>query len=592
MKIKILKYLAAASILLSVSSCDDFLTEVNPNEISTESYWKNLTDCNKGLTAVYNQFRSPGLMGVAEETKRTDLSFPGWGRPNTSDPYYLQMFTASSGGANSKWENLYKGIFRANQVIDGLENLPASEVASDEQKEQWAVLMGEAKFFRGLFYFYLHSSYNNGSVILYDFVPESEADFNQPLTDESVIKDFYRNDLMYALENLPEQWTDYDVFGTPDNDNNLGRVTTGAAAAVLGKSYLYEKDYTTAASYFKEVIDSGNYRLVDVADNFTTRGEFNQESILEIAYNANTKVEEDPWSAEGTSNTYNLLFSPVGGWRAVYPANWLIMEYMEDPLDPTDSRNMVTEDDGSQHLRKYSLRTSHSIAIVDDVDMPYYKGSITADGTIFNNAENGYWRKMTNWDILESEKTTNQKSGVNFRVIRFADVLLMYAECLIAGGTDDAGLNEALFYVNAVRYRSALRLLGPSAGSAFSLSTHDEVTYTAQSLMDHLMYKERPLELSAEGYAIRQLDMRRWGITKARFEDLSTRYYKLADFTFYSEIQDKELTRWGGLLEHATADDFNYKSMDLVQAANNYNEATHAYWPIPTSETTANSEVN
>lgn len=182
MKKYILKYIVAASILLSFSSCDDYLTEVNPNEISTESYWLDLSDCNSGLTTVYNQFRSPNLMSVAEETKRSDLAFPGWGRPNTSDVYYLQTFTASSGGANNKWENLYKGIFRANQVIKGLNGIEANMTTTDE-KEQWVQLNAQARFFRGLFYFYLHSSYNNGSVILYDFVPESEADFNQPLTD-------------------------------------------------------------------------------------------------------------------------------------------------------------------------------------------------------------------------------------------------------------------------------------------------------------------------------------------------------------------------------------------------------------------------
>ncbi|PKQ64283.1 RagB/SusD family nutrient uptake outer membrane protein [Labilibaculum filiforme] len=591
MKIKILKYLAAASILLSFSSCDDFLTEVNPNEISTASYWNNLSDCSKGLTAVYNQFRNPGLMSVAEETKRTDLSFPGWGRPNTSDEYYLQIFTASSSGANNKWDNLYKGIFRANEVIAGLNGIE-SAMKTEAELEEWTVQMGQARFFRGLFYFYLHSSFNNGNVILYDFVPEGEADFNQPLTDASVIREFFTADLEYARKNLPETWTTYSDSGAADNDSNLGRVTSGAATTVLGKSYLYAKDYTSAALLFKEVIDGGNYQLVDVADNFTTQGEWNQESILEIAYNANTKVEESEWSAEGTSNTYHMQFSPVGGWRSVYPSNWLLMAYMEDPMDPTDPRNIVTEEDGTERLRVFSLRTSYSVALVEDKDMTYYEGSVTADGTAFNNSECGYWRKMTNWDILNTEKTTNQKSGINFRVIRYADVLLMYAECLIKGGTNDGGVTEALKYINKVRYRSALKLLGTSASSEYSSSTHDEVSYTAQSLMDHLMYQERPLELSAEGYAIRQLDMRRWGITKSRFEDLSNRYYKRTDYTFYSDIQNKEVTRWGGLLQHATLEDYDYKSMDLVQAAKNYNEAKHSYWPIPTSETTANSEVN
>ncbi|GAF02768.1 RagB/SusD family nutrient uptake outer membrane protein [Saccharicrinis fermentans] len=600
MKINIINYIAAALVVLSFSSCDDYLTEVNPNEISTESFWRNLSDCSTGLNAVYNQFKNPGVMGVSEELRRSDLCYPGWGRPSTSDPYYLQMFTASSGGANSKWENLYKGIFRANQVIAGLQGIEVDMVTEDD-KEEWSQLMGQARFFRGLFYFYLHSSYNNGNVILYDFVPENESQFNQPISDEATIKAFFRDDLEYARQNLPERWVDIDASGTPtEKSGDLFRVTKGAATTVLGKSYLYEKDYAKAGEYFAEVINSGTYRLMEnIGDNFTSSNEFNGESILEISYDEDAKTDQTEWSAQGTTNTYHYQFSPVGGWRSNYPSNWLIMAYKEDQMDPNDPRNIVTEltvvEDTVievERLRRYSLRTSYSIAVVDDDDMSYYKGSTTADGTAFNNAECGYWRKMTNWDKYDTEKITNAKSGINFRVIRYSDVLLMYAECLIKGGTDDAGVEDALALINTVRYRSALLLLGKSATSPYSTSTHDELTYSAQDVMDHLMYKERPLELSAEGYSIRQLDMRRWGITKERFEDLSERRYKRGDYAFYSEIDKKDVTRWGSVLDYADDTDYDYKSNEFTQAAVNYRETDHAYWPIPTSETTANSEIN
>lgn len=594
MKKNIMTYIAAAVIGLALSSCSDFLEQVNPNEISTGSYWKTLGDCEKGLTSVYNQFRNPNIMGVQDENNRSDLTFPGWGRPNTSNEYYLQMFTASSGGANNKWDALYKGIFRANQVISGLSGIE-SEMKTDEEVERWTYAMGQARFFRGLFYFYLHSSYNKGSVILYDFVPQSEADFNQPLSDEGIIKEFFRKDLEYARKILPKKWTTYNATGSPDPDNDLGRVTSGAAAAVLGKSYLYEKDYTTAADYFREVITSGVYRLVDVADNFTTRGEFNQESILEIAYNLNTKVEENQYSAEGTVNTYNLVFSPagsIGGWRSNYPANWLILAYRNDPMDPSDPRNIVVDGAGNSHLRKFSLRTSYSVALVDDPDLEYY-GGVTADMGQFNNGETAYWRKYTNWDIGVNEKDNNGKSGINFRVIRLADVYLMYAECLIEGGMNDGGVTEALKYINKVRYRSALLLLGQSAAGEYGSSTYDEQTYSAEDLMNRLMFKERPLELSAEGFAIRQIDLRRWGITKTRLEDLASRKYWLSDYPYYSPKQGQQVTKWGAILEEGYNPNYNGRDMsEFTRSGVNFDEQRHAYWPIPTSETTANSMVN
>ena len=75
MKKNIMTYIAAAVIGLALSSCSDFLEQVNPNEISTGSYWKTLGDCEKGLTSVYNQFRNPNIMGVQDENNRSDLTF-------------------------------------------------------------------------------------------------------------------------------------------------------------------------------------------------------------------------------------------------------------------------------------------------------------------------------------------------------------------------------------------------------------------------------------------------------------------------------------------------------------------------------------
>lgn len=598
MKINIVTYIATALIVLSFSSCDDHLTEVNPNEISTESYWKNLSDCKQGLVAVYNSLRDPNVVSLSDENNRSDLSYPGWGRPTPPNPndFYNQTFTASTSGVNKKWEGLYKGVFRANQVIAGLNGIEANMKTVDD-KEEWSLLMGQARFFRGLFYFYLHNSYNNGSVVLYDFVPQSQDDFNQPLTPADDIKAFFIADLEYALGKLPKTWTKYKE-GLPDPSNDVGRITAGAAAAVLGKSYLYEKDYTKAIAYFKDIIDSGVYRLMDkIGDNFTNSAEFNQESILEISYHEGLKLEESKSSDKATFNTYNMTYSPVGGYRSNYPSNWLIIEYRKDAMDESDPRNMITEEDGTVRLRTFSLRTSYSVALPDDDDMTYYDGYITADVDKFKKGETAYWRKMTHWEDAsgKTEKDYLERSGINFRLIRLADVYLMYAEALIKSGTDDAGVTEALKYVNKVRYRSALQLLGSSAGSEFSSSQHDEIAYTAVSLMDHLMYKERPLELSGEGNAIRSTDMRRWGIAKERFDNLASRQYWGDNYTYFSQRTGKNATKYQVLLREGVNPVSSPKNQDFSEftgASLNFEESRHAYYPIPTSETTANSMIN
>lgn len=591
MKIQILKYFAIALFTFSIVGCEDFLEEVNPNEISTDSYWRNLNDCKSGLIAVYNQFRNGGISTLSSENCRADLVWPGWGRPNTSNEYYLQTFTDASQSANDKWSALYTGIFRANQVIKGLKGIESSMVTL-EDKDEWSKTMAQARFFRGFFYFHLHNSFNNGSIIIIDFVPLVESDYYQELSTSEEVMAFYRADLEYAHANLPLEWTKYDQ-GEIADPQNAGRVTKGAAAAVLGKSYLYAEDYAKAIEYFEMITTDSRYMLAGVADNMTTRGELNQESILEVIYSMDFKTEETQWSAEGTTNTYNMLYSPKGGWRSNYPSCWLIMAYKGDKMDTNDPRNYVVDENGGDKLRTYSLRTSYSLALVDDEDLPYY-GLTCAQATFFNNKETAYFRKYTNWDIYgkngEKEAVPAERSGINFRVIRLADVYLMLAEAYIKGGSDETGVDKALMYINRVRFRSALQLLGKSGVSENPGATHDESDYTAQEVMDHLMYVERPLELAGEGIGIRQYDLRRWGITRERFQDLSTRLYYAEDYPFIKE-DGKADTRWGAVLKEGTHPEGGYQLIDYQQAANNYVETEHAYYPIPNSERLANPNL-
>jgi len=594
MKIHIIKYFFVALLAFSIVGCEDYLEEVNPNEISTDSYWRNLNDCKTGLVAVYNQLRNGGIIGLSEENSRADLVWPGWGRPNTNNEYYLQTFTDASAAPNTKWSALYTGVFRANQVIKGLEGIKDAMI-TEEDIEDWEQTMGQARFLRGFFYFHLHNAFNNGSVIIYKFVPLVEEDFYQPLSTSEEVLAFYRADLEYAHENLPVEWTKYDN-GEILDPQNAGRVTQGAAAALLGKSYLYEKDYANAIKYLEMVTGDSRYKLVDVSENMTTKGELNQESILEIVYSMDFKTEETQWSAEGTTNTFNMLYAPagsLGGWRANYPSCWLIMAYKNDAMDTNDPRNNVPDPAGGEKLRKYSLRTSYSVALVDDEDLQYY-GLTCAQATFFNNKETAYFRKYTNWDIYgkkgENEANPAERSGINFRVIRLADVYLMLAEAYIKGGSDDAGVSEALKYINRVRFRSALRLLGMAADSENPGATHDETAYDAQAVMDHLMYVERPLELAGEGIGIRQYDMRRWGITAQRLRDLSTRLYYVTDFPFVKE-DGKADTRWGAVLNEGVHPEGGQQLIDFQQAANNYIESEHAYYPIPRDERLTNPKL-
>ncbi|WP_299556449.1 RagB/SusD family nutrient uptake outer membrane protein [Seonamhaeicola sp.] len=620
MKNLIFKKLALVLVIaIAVTSCEEsFLDESNPISLSSETYFNTVSDLETGLISVYNALKNDNTLSIVNEYHRSDMTYPGFGRPNPQNSgsvFYFQNFDESSTTTNQKWAALYTGIFRANQVIVNCERL-IPEFTGDAQ-EAAELVLAQARTLRGLFYFWLHSSYNGGSVPIYDFVPVSEADFYQEAQPEDVVQQFYLADLEYGMNNLPASYT---------AEQGIGRITKGAATALLGKSYLYDEDYAMAAQYFKSVIDDFDYALTpDIGSNFTTRDEFNEESILEISYSTQFKDEIHPASQEQVSTRLNYSFSPVGGWSSIYPSCWLTVLYQDEQVDTQDPRNTVmkpvVQNNGNifikggnferdsnddivyeEGLRDYSMRASASIAIVDDNITPYYLRMIPAQAANFGSGARYSWfRKYTNWDIATSEAlvaTSVQRSGVNVRIVRLADVFLMYAEALIQGGTDESGVEEAMIYINKVRRRSGVVLLGLPGTGEYPDNDHDNVTYNAQNLMEHLMYVERPLELCVEGHAIRTIDLRRWGITKQRFEDLATRRYWRGHYE-YENTSGNRATRWSSRIATSVLFPQNANYVDPYEvwneyedAAINYTEADNAYWPLPNDERVTNPFID
>ncbi|WP_298536349.1 RagB/SusD family nutrient uptake outer membrane protein [uncultured Algibacter sp.] len=577
------------SMSLAFFGCkDEFLEQTNPNEISTATFWSNLDDLDKGLTATYKGLAGGSNFRLVDEMLRSDIAWgTGYQRPNNVNPYYLQIFNEADQAPNGKWSALYTTIFRANQVIRGAEGLLGTFETEDDEEEA-IVMYAQARFIRGFAYFMLHNSFNNGSVPLLDFVPETESEFYNALQPAETVRDFYLEDLDFAQNNLPTSWED---------PRDLGRVTAGAAVAVIGQSYLFAGNFSEAAIHFKRLIDDFDYALApNIGSNFTTMDEFNQESILEINYTMNFKNELGPWDGRDTANTASLqklLTGGPGAWWGGVLANWLILEYRNEKIDFTDARNIVVDEDGNESFRKFSLRTSWSVALVDDEDMPYYGGDITGQGSNFNVRMSAFWRKHTNWDLGEKDEDAispgKVRSAINERLIRLAQIYLQYAECMIEQGNID----EALLYINKVRRRSAVQLLGPNGSGEFPTNDHDNITYNAQTLMEHLRYKEYPLELSCEGYGgVRNIDLRRWGVKKQRFQELAQKRYHGLHHSLV--LQDgKRVTRWESIVEELPPDDpkVNEGWNEFIEASQNYNDASHAYWPIPNGEIIANPKL-
>ena len=580
----------AASLLVACD--DDNLNEINPNNLSTSSFWKNLKDTNAGLAGAYNAMLNEDVLNILSEAIRSDMGWPGYGRPVTNrdglKTIYEQTYTQSDGIVQSKWDACYTVIFRANQVIGALDRI--KETIAEQDLGLWTLQMGQARFLRGLGHFYLHSSYNGGRIILRNKVPLTTEDFELPLSSAEEVKTFFREDLEYAFENLPSE------YNNPETES--GRATRGAAATILGTSYLYDKDYTTALPYLNSVINSGVYGLVeDMTLLFTTAGEFNKESIFELNYTNNERTDIGVFNNNVLVN--QLAVKTTNNEGPNLPA-WLVNEYKTDQMDFADERNKYEDpvNPGNIITRTVSRRANAMVAIVNDDDpINLYYGNVTGIKVALGDFSWGFgrYKKYTNHDIGTGEGGIDPRgsraSGKNIIVNRLAEVYLMKAECLIKTGE----VLGALELINAVRYRWALRLLG-APNPKWASSTFDNEVYDETTLMERLMFIEKPLELSMEGHQIRWNDLRRWGIIKENFE-------RLANKVFYARGHavrglDGTLSRVRNNSSISTepvtpsASGLNVIDYEYDEAAKNYNPTLHEYYPIPLGEIRSNPNVN
>jgi hypothetical protein len=590
-------------LTLSVAySCvnDDYFEVKNPNEIARNEFWRDLGETQLGLNAVYQTLHKPGVLNVIGEMLRSDMGYPGYGRPipQNTEEFYLHTYNASTSEIVEKWEGNYQGIFRANQVIEALNTLESTLSADDV--EDWTSQMAQARFFRGLYHYYLYTTFNNknpGSIIIRDFVPKVASDYGQPLSPaEDVIK-FIREDLEYAYKNL------YKKGEYPDGD--ISKVTAGTAATILGTTYLQELDYTSAMPYFNDVIKNQGYELEsDLTKMFTSaNGEFNSESIFEINFsNDNIQFNLSQW--DGSSGT-NWLNQKTSNTRSAVGPAWIALAYKTEPMDAKDPRNFYEDvnNNNQKTRRNVPLRASAMMALAEDNQTTYYLEGTTSEYTRFQGKTWGFawWKKYQNHDIVSNE---NQLPGgavfssKNVILNRLSEVYLMQAECMIKTGD----VSGALKLMNDIRKRWGLVLLGLPNGDLTHTYNKDpatDVEYTDDELMQQLMRVDKPLELGAEGHCIRFLDFQRWKKSdnygfRERLQELSNEaYYSAQSYSYVNSLGETKIKNNYPSLQYAKpAGDYITVDYEYDLPYLNYSEANNSYYPIPFNEVNANPYIN
>ena len=579
-KNKIIPIVGSFMLIVSMGCNKDVLEVDNPNALTEDTFWQTERDFNAGLNTVYaaQQFTAISGGGVIFENLMGDEA-------GTEDFYrQIEFATLNFGDASeqvvNKWNELYVGIFRANQVIDQVIENP--DVF--ESPQEAALVEAQARCLRAFYYFLVAHTY--GGAVIKITVPQSVEDQSVPFSSiAEVTEQVLIPDLTFAKNNLPPEWS----------QDELGRVTRGTATALLGKAYLFTEQWALAAAEFREVIDSGVYSLVaNPLDNFSHLTEYNPESILETAFSLDFNpgsggdiIDGNPFSGETGSEATNYARSvgqlQFGGFNVLLPSYNMHEMYVRDEIDPNNPVN----GDNSQ-----SLRMGVSIVPMNGDGLFYNLPIGERPGWVFGQST--YTKKYANWYHADNEDTFN-RSEINFRHIRLADVYLMYAEAILEASGDVA---TAIEFIDRVRTRAGVitlqQYINDTGGfPPFHISEEvngpqANVPPTVENIRTHIRRVERPLELGFEGH--RWKDLVRWGIVREVLDqNLADEQWRFDNIV----ALNVEVNADAGTDGNGVAPLFIREKIrpDYGRASANYTPELHDYFPIPVVELQTNEEL-
>ncbi len=443
---------------LTFQSCTEEFLEVElKNDLGVESYYKTPEHAFDALTACYDPIKGRGFMGMTYQYVLYAFDDRCINENSALNEFAYAATTNQFQGGQynwSPWAFCYKGVFRCNlalQHIPGIE-IPGEEPTGYSKKERY---LAEARFMRAMYYFYLTIHYYHPILL-----EEPAFDMTYPYTNASnqELWKFIEDDLLYAIDNLPKK----SEYAKKD----MGRATWGAAKALLGKSYLYQQKWSQAQNEFNDIIQSSEYALslpagtdsIDYVNAYLANfsymdlpgkegtvydAEHNSESVFEIKFiNAHENVINE-WNPglQGDGSLLAQYFGPEG-FKNVVPKAEMVEEFEATPAGhpcPKDPRLYA------------SIFREGDMVDVFNPDNPQYMVPFNQYLHSNSGITEGYGLKKYYFPNHRDDAYGEFLDPTNVRVIRYADILLMYAEASYHTGTGD-GLGA----LNQVRARAGL----------------------------------------------------------------------------------------------------------------------------------------
>lgn len=431
------------------TSCDSLLDVDPADQYSTETFWKTEEHAKAGLMGSYNALLPWRSLHTMEFDMLTSNGMP-YNEANGTQAIGKGEHLSTTYLIEALWKNCYTGIGRANTLIDNI-------VTVDMGEAEKAKMVGEAKFLRA--FFYLNMADKFGGVPLITEAPNADKHADLPRnTKEEVIAQVIK-DLDDAIAVLPDSYASAD----------LGRATKGAALALKARTLLYNERWTDAANAAKEVMNSGTYALFDDYRHFFS--EANKHNS-EVIFNIETKIPEYP-----TDYDQNI-------WRLNRPAP---LKELIDTYLCTDGKT-IQESSVYDPANPYENRDPRLLKSIVCIGYPYLGKTITKEDVVTT----GFGLKK--YTSYEDDVTIPlvERSAFNFILIRYAEVLLTYAEAQNEANGPDESVYDA---INQLRKRPDIAMPEVPKGL-----TKDQ--------MREVIRRERRIELTFEG--LYYSDILRW----------------------------------------------------------------------------------
>ena len=574
--------LAAAGTMTLTTSCEDQLDIEQKGVILPENFYQTDADAEAALVAAYEGFMC-NVVGRNHEGGGSGIYTPYkiitnmcgddvlYASGNYGDHEFSGMLNEFRYDAEAEvpkfmYTGLYHSVYTCNLVTDHFQK------AADTPVKKRCV--AEARVLRAFDYFLLANLWNNPPFVDHalertDLPYNCNKDPEHPMDHKQLIE--------WVAKECEEAAADLDERKGTDDKDGAVKVTKGFAWALAGKAYLFAAEYDKAKTALKKVIDSGKYALVPgdrYMDNFHIEGDGNEEKVFEINFEYNAgkgswdgMIQRSSWME---SNAWNWrtgsfvqspqrVYSGIDGWGGLGVPQWFGDEFHDNDGDSYRFKATLKHIDDAVYKMEYADPALNAMSVEEKKNSK----KVGINDPVQGLYDNSFWLAFK--QVMRKADTEGGKYGDgnirlnNYVVMRYAEVLLNYAEACLQTGDQD----EAKRYINMIQERAGSRTI-------------------SQTVNMDVLKKEKSYELWLEG--CRWFDVMRWKDTKAieRLKNVGSDCPHLFDKLFRAPKADDRKVTW----EHGTEANSRFYTVSTSAAKDagfnvGFKKGKHEFFPYP-----------